>query len=408
MKYQPDSAVADWTPRILGTLEAASKEMAFADVPVGSFLSGGIDSSSVTAALSKAGCSVSTFTVGFEDEGYDERPWAREVARLYRTVHSERVVVAEDIVPVFQRLLWHYDEPFNDYSYLPTYYLCREARQANTVALSGDGGDELFAGYPKYRLLSARQSVDRLVPRALTRLLCGEVSAAIPHRRLRSKFLSYGVDADALMLDMLTKGFPVRALRGSARGSLAEALKHYSPLDTIQELLRRAPPEQVGVINAMRYLDLKLTLAGDILVKVDRASMAVALEVRPVYLHRDMLALAGEIPAGLLVDRQQTKRLLKASFRSWLPDSILYRPKMGFALPLHNWLGDLGSLFTPRHGDELLDELLDVPLSEELARAHSVPGANIMSVIHSHVLLRHWLNQWHGKLPVQRSEYAAV
>ncbi len=146
MRFDPDYSVADWGPHILETLQKSAAEMAFADVPVGTFLSGGVDSSSVTAALSKAGHAVTAFTVGFQEQDYDERPWAHEVTQLYGTPHTEKIVQPEDVTRVFRQMIWHYDEPFNDYSYLPTFYVCREARQAVTVALSGDGGDELFAG----------------------------------------------------------------------------------------------------------------------------------------------------------------------------------------------------------------------------------------------------------------------
>ena len=141
MQFQPEGGHNDWHERILDVLQRTCKEMAFADVPVGAFLSGGVDSSSVTAGLRRAGCEVKTFTIGFREHGFDERPWAQQVASLYGTAHTERLVNAQDVSAVFAKMLWHYDEPFNDYSYLPTFYLCREARRSITVALSGDGGD---------------------------------------------------------------------------------------------------------------------------------------------------------------------------------------------------------------------------------------------------------------------------
>src|SRR5262249_7720277 len=158
---------------------------------VGAFLSGGLDSSSVTCALRRSGCAVHTFTVGFEEEEYDERPWARLVAESCGTEHSEKVVQAEDVVPVLQRLLLHYDEPFNDYSYLPTYYLCREARHSITVALSGDGGDELFAGYGKYRRLAMRQHVERLMPQPVVQMLTTGSAALLPRTSRLGRKLSY-------------------------------------------------------------------------------------------------------------------------------------------------------------------------------------------------------------------------
>ena len=396
MEFDPDHSVRDWRPKILETLQQSAKEMSFADVPVGTFLSGGVDSSSVTAALSKAGCTVKTFTVGFQEKEYDERQWAREVSRIYGTSHTEKVVLAEDVIPVFQQLLWHYDEPFNDYSYLPTFYLCREARKTITVAISGDAGDELFAGYLKYKRLRMRQDLDRLIPRSLTRHLVAGAGLLFPATsRFRRNLLPYGMDVTGMMVDMLTTGFSLSALRAAARGPLAETLKHYTPMDTVLPLLHKAPPEGVGLVNSMRYLDLKLTLAGDILVKVDRASMAVSLEVRPVYLHRDMLALAGRIPPHLLVDRNHSKKALKSALKAWLPDSVLYRKKMGFAMPLRNWItGELHHLFGQPLGKGPVDDLLDGNLLGKMIHRHSAEAADCTSLIHCLFFLKQWFLKW--------------
>src|SRR5206468_6138318 len=128
-----------------------------------------------------AGCDVRTFTIGFEEDGYDERPFAREVAALYDTEHTERTVEAGDVGTLFRdTILWHYDEPFNDHSYLPTYALCREARRSITVALSGDGGDELFAGYGKYRRLARRRGIERALTRPVTHLIATGAHAVQP------------------------------------------------------------------------------------------------------------------------------------------------------------------------------------------------------------------------------------
>jgi asparagine synthase (glutamine-hydrolysing) len=398
MRFDPDYSVTDWGPRILETLQMSAAEMAFADVPVGTFLSGGTDSSSVTAALSKAGHSVTAFTIGFQDQDYDERPWARQVAQLYGTPHTERIVQPEDVTSVFRQMLWHYDEPFNDYSYLPTFYVCQEARQAVTVALSGDGGDELFAGYTKYRQLGLRRDMERFITPSFIHLLATGAGRLLPETsHLRRKVRPYEMDPATMMVYMMAGGFSQSVLHAAARGPLAEALKHYVPADAILPLLRRAQPDEVGLVNCMRYLDLKLTLAGDMLVKVDRASMAVSLEVRPVYLHRDMLTLAGRIPPNLLCDRNHTKKALKSALRAWLPDSVLFRKKMGFAMPLNKWLrGDLRQSFSQNHGENPLDELLDASLLDELMHTHASTDADLSSLIHSLYFLKHWLAQWIG------------
>jgi asparagine synthase (glutamine-hydrolysing) len=395
LEFRPDPSVVDWGPTIRSTLEKAAKEMAIADVPVGAFLSGGVDSSSVTAALSRAGFPVEAFTVGFREDDYDERPWAREVAKLYSVPHSEIVVSANDIAPVFEKLLWHYDEPFNDYSYLPTFYLCREARKSITVALSGDGGDELFAGYRKYQRLALRQQIQRLLPPPVGHALVG-LSRLLPSTQtFQRKLLQYGLNSHDVLADTLNTGLRFRDLRAAARGPLAQAVHEYTPADTVRRLLANAPPEQVGLINSMRYLDFKLTLAGDILVKVDRASMAVSLEVRPVYLHSEMLDLVGRIPPRTLADRAQGKRVLKNALRHWLPDSLLFRMKMGFAMPLKKWIGtDLGALFPGASSPSPLDDLMDQTVLETAVNLHSSGKADLTYIIHSLFFLKLWLLKW--------------
>lgn len=395
-EFDPDHSVQNWESSILETLQAVSSEMAFADVPVGTFLSGGVDSSSVTAALSRSGCDVQTFTIGFDDQDFDERPWARMVAEMYGTKHTEKNVRADDINADFQKMLWHYDEPFNDYSYLPTFHVCREARKSITVALSGDGGDEAFAGYRKYQRLGLRQGFERLVPKPFSSFAAAGVDSILPETsRLRRTMLQYTMDSGETLLDSLTLGLPLKTLRHAAAGQLAETLKHYSPMDVVEPLLRKAPPEKVGLINSMRYLDLKLTLAGDILVKVDRASMAVSLEVRPVYLHKDILGLAAKIPPGLLADRRHSKEILKRALKQWLPESLLYRRKQGFAMPLRNWIGN-GMLhsFTQNRGENPVDELLDPNLLKRAGDKHLSGSADMTSTIHSLFFLKHWLIQW--------------
>lgn len=396
MEFDPDHSVEDWSVKILDTLQSAGKEMAFADVPVGTFLSGGVDSSSVTAALAKAGCAVNSFTVGFEEEDYDERPWARQVAQRYQTHHVERVVRADDVAPVLRKLVWHYDEPFNDYSYLPTFYVCREARKFITVALSGDGGDELFAGYRKYQRLRMREDVQRFMPQPIRATVAAGANTLLAETDpLRRKLGAHGIDAPRLLLEMLTTGFPIHTLRTMGRGALAGALQHYTPMDALVPLLRQAPPERVGLVNAMRYLDLKLTLAGDMLVKVDRASMAVSLEVRPVYLHQDMLALAGRIPPERLVDRHQSKKLLKSALMAWLPEPLLYRRKQGLAMPLGKWLNsDLRKLVAQNHQPSPVDDLLDSTLLEKMVEIHSAGKDDFASRIHSLFFLKEWFAEW--------------
>ena len=202
--------------------------------------------------------------------------------------HTERIVRADDVEPVFRdTILWHYDEPFNDYSYLPTYYVCREARQSITVALTGDGGDELFGGYGKYSLLARRHGLERALSRPVTQLVAAGARSMLRSRRpaRTASALRAGRRATAAR-DAHDRDRAGAALRQIGRGTLAEALVDYDPMDALRPHLDKAPPAEVGLVNSMRYLDVKLTLGAGILTKVDRASMAVSLETRPVFLNR--------------------------------------------------------------------------------------------------------------------------
>ena len=203
--------------------------------------------------------------------------------RVFGTRHTERTVDAADVEAVFRdTILWHYDEPFADYSYLPTYYVCREARKAITVALTGDGGDELFAGYRKYAHLARRARLDRALAGPLTQLIASGARAVLPSGELQSRVRRYEQTSEELLLGDAQSRPAKSELQAAARGSFATALESYDAMDTIRPHLARAPVAEVGIVNAMRYLDVKLTLAAGILVKVDRASMAVSLETRPL------------------------------------------------------------------------------------------------------------------------------
>jgi asparagine synthase (glutamine-hydrolysing) len=396
LAFNLDQSVTDWGPAIRDALEQSAAEMSYADVPVGTFLSGGVDSSAVTAALSRAGLPARAFTIGFDSADYDERPFAREVAGLYSTPHTERIVRADDVEPVFRdTILWHYDEPFNDYSYLPTYYVCREARKSITVALTGDGGDELFGGYGKYSLLARRHGLERALSRPMTQLVAAGARSMLRAGDLHGRLLRYEQGAEQLLLGTLTTGIAPGKLRQIARGKLAETLADYGPMELLRPHLEKAPPAEVGLVNSMRYLDVKLTLGGGILTKLDRASMAVSLEARPVFLNRRILDLAGRIPPGLLADRAEPKKVLREALRKWLPPSVLDRPKQGFAMPLGQWFrGDLHGLADSAEPNDALADLVDHRHTASVATAHAAGASGTTTELHSLVLLQHWLEKW--------------
>lgn len=394
LEFTPDHSVHDWGEPLREAIMAAAHEMAVADVPLGTFLSGGVDSSAVTAALSRAGHAVRSFTIGFEEAGYDERPWARRVATQYGTEHHERIVSAADLrlSDESQTFVTHFDEPFGDYSNLPTYHLCREARRFITVALSGDGGDELFAGYTRYQRVALRGVADRMAPSGLVRSIARGAGYLTPGARRRRALAQYAASPDEMFTDMLTLGLGVSRLMTGVRGPAATALRDYRPLDTVRTLLARAKPQEVGLVNAMRYLDLKLTLAAGILVKVDRASMAVALEVRPVFLHHALLSLAGRIPPERLAGPRRAKHALKQALEPWLPKDLLYRKKMGFALPLPGWLRDREP--APMAIGSRVSEYLAPSFVERLRAEHAKGVADHTATLHNVGFLDRWLTRW--------------
>lgn len=394
-ELDPDESVDDWSDAIRSTLERAAAEMTVSDAPVGMFLSGGVDSSSVAAALACAGQPLTAYTIGFEEGDYDESAWAAQVAEAYGVPHVCRTVRPADVDSAARdRILRHYDEPFNDQSYLPTYFVCREARRSITVALTGDGGDETFAGYRKYRQLAQRAGVERGLSRPVTQLVAAGVEGILPSEsRLRARFHPYRQNADELVLSMLVTGVETKVLREFARGPLGQVLRSYDPLDSVRPHLLNAPPTEVGLVDSMRYLDVKTTLAGGILTKVDRASMAVSLETRPVYLHRDMLDLARRIPGRRLVTGREAKTLLKEALEPWLPHELLHRPKMGFAMPLGDWLRggfDLGGNAT---GRKPLADVLDSSWLEQV-RLHHLAGEDRTTALHAFSCLQGWLEHW--------------
>jgi asparagine synthase (glutamine-hydrolysing) len=394
-ELHPDASVSDWGDPLRDTLTHVARDMAFADVPVGTFLSGGVDSSSVTAALSQQGMDVTAFTIGFGEEAYDERPWARKVVDRYGVPWQERTVEPGDIQPVLSRLLWHYDEPLGDYSYLPTYYVCQEARRNITVALSGDGADEVFAGYRKFQR-AARMERLRAIPGYALAAGGARVAAKLPVGAGRRRtLLQYGASLPEMLADTLTLGWGRHQLADVARGTLSRTLDDYRPADVVERHLSRMPAEEHGLVDAMRYLDLKLTLAGDILVKVDRASMAVSLEVRPVYLHPELLELAGRVPASRLADPDQGKRALKTALEPWLPHDLLYRQKMGFHMPLGRWVGERLPDWVDHARRSLhLAEWFEPGLFDRLHAEHRSGAADHTAMLHNLMFLAGWLDTW--------------
>jgi asparagine synthase (glutamine-hydrolysing) len=320
-------------PAIVESLREAVKMRMMSEVPLGAFLSGGIDSSAVVALM--AGVSdtpVKTSSISFSVAEYDESSYARKIAELFETDHHEYQVTPE-AVPIIEKLAWHYDEPFADSSAVPTYYVSKTARETVTVALSGDGGDENFAGYRRYWFDHRENMARRFVPAALRPSVFGTLSRVSPRGKKFFKKLALDpVDAYADHMCAFNDTDKLALLQPS----VVEALGGYRTVDLFRDTYNRA--DAPDHLSRLLYLDIKTYLAEDILVKVDRASMAVSLEVRCPVLDHVFMENAAQIPSGLKFKGGEKKYVFKKALEPILPHDILYRPKMGFGVPLPEWL----------------------------------------------------------------------
>ena len=330
----------DACEQMIERLEEAIRIRMIADVPLGAFLSGGVDSSAVVALM--AGLNngpVNTCSISFGDPAYNESNFASMVADQYHTDHQTGEVSADDF-DLMEKLVDIYDEPYADSSAMPTYRVCELARKRVTVALSGDGGDENLAGYRRYRWHMYEHKMRSILPLSLRRPLFGTLGWLYPKADWAPKVLRAKSTFEALARDDVEGYFhSVSILGDSIRATLFSSAFHselqgHRAVDVFREHARNAPEHP---LSRVQYLDMKTYLVGDILTKVDRASMAHGLEVRvPILDHKLVEWMAG-LPPGLKLRGKEGKYLFKKSLESRLPKEILYRPKMGFAVPLAGW-----------------------------------------------------------------------
>jgi asparagine synthase (glutamine-hydrolysing) len=312
-----------------------------AEVPLGAFLSGGVDSSAVVAMM--AGLSaepVKTCSISFGDPRFNESEYAAQVAERYHTDHRVEAVDPDDFALV-DRLAELYDEPYADSSALPTYRVCELARRQVTVALSGDGGDENLAGYRRYRWHLYEERWRALLPPGLRRAVFGALGRIYPKADWAPRVMRAKSTFEALARDSIAGYFHSVSILGDPlrnqlfSDSFRKELQGYQAVEVLHEHARRAPTDHP--LSLVQYLDLKTYLAGDILTKVDRASMAHALEVRVPLLDHPLVEWLSGLPPAWKLQGQESKYLFKKALRPYLPDTILYRPKMGFAVPLASW-----------------------------------------------------------------------
>lgn len=325
---------------LLDLLDDAVRAEMIADVPLGAFLSGGVDSSAVVAAMAKTGAKVRTATVGFLDEAFDERPYAQEVAALFATDHIEWVA-GLDAAALIDAVAKAFGEPFADASALPTYIVSRIARERVTVALSGDGGDEVFAGYRRHAFFVAEERVRRAAPQRLRAATFGAAGALYPKLdwaprplRFKTTLQSLAKPRPTAYAHAIAANLPDR-VAAILSPDFKASLGGYAPESVVEEAMGAAKAHPL--LDAQKA-DFATWLPGRMLVKVDRASMAHGLEVRPPLLDHRLVEWAGRLPPSFKLDGGFGKKILKAALEPRLPRDILYRKKQGFAVPVSDWL----------------------------------------------------------------------
>jgi asparagine synthase (glutamine-hydrolysing) len=340
LRFCPDPKLSerDWVSELRLLLRKTIKDHMISDVPLGAFLSGGLDSSCVVALMSEISSSpVKTFSIGFEEEEFNELPFARQAAQHFGTEHHE-LKVRPDAIELLPLLARQFDEPFGDSSAIPTYYVSKLARSQVTVALSGDGGDEAFAGYRRYAHAVAALQMQQKVaflPRALRQKAFGALAGSLPQcLRGRGTLRRLGMSASQVYLDVAyyhDSSFLTDLLHADARA----ALPQNGDNDPFTRYFEAAPAD--NDLSRMQYLDSKTYLPEDILAKVDRASMLCSLETRVPLLDHKVLEFAARIPAQLKFRNGEGKYIFRKLLQNLLPRSLLTRPKMGFGVPLVHW-----------------------------------------------------------------------
>lgn len=326
---------------LVALLRQSVRARMVSDVPLGAFLSGGVDSSTVVAFMAEASReAVRTCTIGFDEAALDETRHADRVAARFATDHRTRIVSSDDY-PLLDKLNLHFDEPFADASALPMYRLCELARQNVKVALSGDGADEAFGGYRRHKFQHREEMIRALLPAALRRRLFGALGAIYPKadwapRPFRAKSTFMGLALDGAEAYAASVGLTPAALRQRLWTSEARAgFSSYRAEDRYVALMRDAPARDA--LDRAQYADIRIWLPGDILTKVDRMSMAVGLEAREPLLDHRLVEFAARLPVSMRIKGQNGKYVMKKAMERYLPHAILYRPKMGFVTPVSAW-----------------------------------------------------------------------
>ena len=363
---------------LIARFQASVEGMLVADVPLGAFLSGGVDSSGVVAMMAAGGArEIETCSIGFDDPNYDESAYAREVAALFGTRHHEKTI-SFDAFELIDKIAQAYGEPFADPSAFPTYLVSGVARERVVVSLSGDGGDEIFGGYRRYAFHVSEERIKARIPGLIRRPIFSALAGVYPKLDWAPRALRAKATFEALSKDAVGGYFRALAVTPEAiwRRLRGEALdRDYAPIELARSIAEAAPA--VDPLSRIQTIDLGLWLPGGMLTKVDRASMAHGLEVRAPFLDHRFAEWAAGLPASRKIEGFEGKAALKRALEPYLPRHILYRPKQGFSAPIADWLrGPLRDRLYAAMGAGVLEAsgALDMPTLRALADAH-IAGA---------------------------------
>jgi asparagine synthase (glutamine-hydrolysing) len=339
-----DRSEEEWCERIRHQLCEATRIRLVSDVPLGAFLSGGIDSSCVVATMARLmNKPVTTCSIGFNVPEFDESQYARRVAERFHALHHEQVV-EPDALAIVDKLAWHFDEPFADSSAIPTYYVSGIARKHVTVALGGDGGDENFAGYRRYFFDTMENRLRARIPAGVRSRIFGPLGQWYPALAWAPRMFRAKATFQSLARNPMEGYFnSISIFRPSEKPKLlstdfSRQLKDYDSIEVLRYHYDRAGTNDP--LSRIQYVDIKTYLSDDILTKVDRASMAVSLEVRAPLLDHCLMEMLVRIPSSLKLRGRESKYILKKAMETTLPPDILHRNKQGFAVPLSRWFRD--------------------------------------------------------------------
>ncbi len=401
MDHKFSGSFSDAVDELQLLLKASIKRQAIADVPLGAFLSGGIDSSLVTSLLNEeTGGNAKSFSIGFSDKTYDESGYARAIASLIGTEHHELIISTEQAMSIIPDLPNIYSEPFADSSQIPTFLVSKMARQSVTVALSGDGGDELFGGYNRYIHGANKWEKISAIPHFVRNGLASLVRT-VPHKVWDSPAISGLIGVPGSLADRVsksTRAFSSRAANDMYQELTSIDLERNNILNIKSDFRRAHDLDNISISNLslsdkMMASDLVQYLPGDILVKVDRAAMANSLETRVPMLGVDVMRFAWSLPSEYKIQNGKGKIILRELLNRYIPISMFDRPKQGFSIPLDQWLrGGLRSWATSLIEDREipLEEFYNAALVRLLWKHHLAGDRNHQQILWPVLMFQAW------------------